>query len=296
MKPLRVLLHGVEKVGKTSTAAGAPSPIFICPEDGIPRALGEVPHYPPPEGGWTWQDVIDAVRALATGEHEFKTLVIDTVDWIEPLLWRDVCGRSDAASIEDVGGGYGKGYTAALDGWRSLLAELERLRARGMHVILLAHSWIRPFKDPVGEGYDRYELKINNKAAGLLKEWCDAVLFAQHEDITTKDKRTKRTRGVSTGARVMFTVHHAAYDAGNRFNLPEMLPLDWAEFMAAVEAPGLAVAATRKAIEESAAALPAELAEKARAALGRAGDDPTKLAQLNSWVNTNLAAGEKENV
>lgn len=296
--PLRILLHGTEGVGKTTFAAAAPDPIFLCPEDGIPRALGDVPHFPSPDDGWTWPDVIDAIRALAQGGHQYRTVVLDTLDWAEPLLWRWVCERAGVSSIEEVGGGFGKGYVAAVDGWRSLVGELEQLRRRtSMHVILLAHSWIKNFKDPESEGYDRYELKIHSKAAGLWKEWCDAVLFARHDDVVAKDARTKRNRGISTGARLIYTVHHAAYDAKNRFNLPEQLPLNWDEFAAAVESGRPAeVEVLRRVIEEHIGALSAEVAAKARVALERAGEDPARLAQVNTLVNAKLAAvGEKEN-
>ena len=114
--PMRLLCHGVEKIGKTTFAAHSPLPIFICPEDGIPQNLGAVPHFPAPEDGWNWQDVLDAIRSLATGPHDFKTLIIDTLDWLEPLLWRDICEKAHVDSFEEVGGGYGRGFTAAVDG------------------------------------------------------------------------------------------------------------------------------------------------------------------------------------
>lgn len=288
--PLRVLLHGVEGVGKTTFGALAPSAVILGPEDGIPRELGEVPHFPMPEGGWTWPDVVDAVRALAAGNHEYQTLVIDTLDWLEPLLWRDVCERNGATSIEEVGGGYGKGYVAALDGWRSFIAELEQLRrAKAMHIILLAHSVIRSFKNPVGDDYDRFELKLNAKAAGIWKEWPDAVLFASHDDVASKDTRTKRVRGISTGARVVRTVHHAAYDAKNRFGLPEELPLSWAEFYAAVEAgPAARVAELRAAIDLLLKEAPEALVRTATGVVERAGTDVAKLTEAHNWLTQKL--------
>lgn len=288
--PLRLVVHGVEGVGKTTFAAGAPAPIILGPEDGIPRALGDVPHFPRPEGGWTWLDAIDAVRALATGDHAFRTFVLDTLDWLEPLLWAHVCERAGVASIEEVGSGYGKGYSEALTAWRSFIAEVEQLRrAKGMHVVLLAHTVIRTFKNPVGEDFDRFEMKLNAKAAGLWKEWPDAVLFACHDDVAAKDSRTKRVRGVSTGARVLRTVHHAAYDAKNRFDLPEELPLAWEDFEAAVEGQGTAggeerAAKLRAAIEAQLGDVAEDVREQARAALERAGNDISKLARLDNWV------------
>jgi len=295
--PMRCLVHGVEKIGKTTFAASAPSPIFICPEDGIPQSLGAVPHFPAPPDGWLWQDVLDAIRALAVGEHDYKTLIVDTLDWLEPLLWRDICQKNKVESLEEVGGGYGRGFAAAVDGWRIFLADLERLRhARGMHVILLAHSWIKAFKDPESEGWDRYELKINNKAAGVVKEWCDAILFAKFEEFANKDARTKRVRGISSGERVLFTTRSAAFDAGNRYNLPDRLPLDWDSFVEAVKA-GQPSSPEKlvEAIESNLTILADDvLAPKVRASIEKAAGDAAQLARIHNKLAALASAKEKE--
>ena len=88
------------------------------------------------------------------------------------------------------------------------------MHGKGTNVVLLAHSWIKPFKNPSGEDFDRYELKINNKAAGLVKEWSEAVLFANWETFVKEDKRTKRNKGVSTGARILVLSPHADDEVG----------------------------------------------------------------------------------
>lgn len=224
--PRRVVLYATEKVGKSTFAAGAPSPIFICSEDGTSQL--DVSRFPEPK---CFSDVLDAIQVLLAEPHGFKTLVLDTLDWLEPLVHAHVCEKNGWANIETPG--YGKGPSAALDQWRLLLARLEELqKKRGMHIILLAHSWIKTFKNPEAVGdYDRYELKLSPKASGVIKEWCEAVLFANHETLTTE--KGGRTRGVSSGARVMHTERRAAWDAGNRYSLPETLPLSWDEFDAA---------------------------------------------------------------
>lgn len=284
--PLRVLLYGVEGIGKTTFGSQAPRPIFLGAEDGSSHL--DVERFPAPE---TWADVLDAIRTLTSEQHSYQTLVVDTLDWAEPLLWAYICQRDGKANIEDYG--YGKGYIAALDEWRVFLAALERLRAaRHMHFVTLAHSWIKPFKNPEGEDFDRYELKLHAKAAGLLKEWSDCVLFANYETFASEDKRTKRVRGISTGARLIYTTRTAAYDAKNRHDLPEFMPLDWAEFFAATEAHR---PASPEALIEAINAGIAKLAESARpkfvAALERAGGDAVKLAQLLNVVNAKAAEG-----
>lgn len=287
----RILIHGQPGVGKTTFAADAPAPIFICPEDGIPVSVQGAGRFPAPDGGWKWADVRDAIVALSVEKHDYQTLVLDTLDWLEPIIWEHVCDKAGVATIEDVGGGYGKGYSAALDEWRVLLSAIEKLWInRNMTIVMLAHSAIRTFKDPQSDGYDRYELKIHKYPAGLFKEWPDAVLFAQHEAAVATDKRTKRNRGVSTGARIMHTVWNAAFDAKNRYGLPEEMPLSWSEFRAAVDAGAPAEATALIAeIKRKAGELGGELEAKTLQALDRANGDPAKLAQLNDWANGKIA-------
>ncbi|MFH0899059.1 MAG: ATP-binding protein [Pseudomonadota bacterium] len=282
--PLRVLLYGVEGVGKSTFAAGAPAPIFVGPEDGVPPALADVPRFHPPTGEWSWQDALDAIHALTVEQHTYAALAIDTLDWLEPLCWRHICARDGQPSIESYG--YGKGYVAALDEWRVFLASLEKLRAaKPMHVVLLAHSWIKAFKDPESDGYDRYQLKLHDKAAGLLKEWSDMVLFSNHETCVHVDAKTKRARGIGTGARLIYTQRRAAFDAKNRHDLPETLPLAWEDLFAATRTRQVASPDELRAAIIDKIPLLGDRGAKATAALERAGSDAVRLAQLNDWCN-----------
>ena len=283
-QPRRVLVFGQEGVGKSTFAAGAPSPIFLGAEDGTAQL--DVVRFPSPEN---WTEAQEAVRVLSTDAHEYKTLVVDTLDWLEPLIWSHVCARDGEKTIE--GYGYGRGYQVALDEWRVFLASLERLRAaKGMHVVLLAHTWIKAFKNPDGPDYDRYELKLNAKAGGLLKEWCDAVLFAQYETHALKDEKTKRVRGVSTGARMLYTQRTAAYDAKNRYGLPDSIDLSWEEFDKAVVAGSPAAVEDLKAeIKRKAADLGGDVEKSALDLLARAGSNAQSLVLINNKLNARIA-------
>lgn len=283
-RPVRVTLYGVEGIGKSTFAAASPSPIFLGAEDGTSHL--DVIRFPMPQ---TWDEVIEAIRTLETEPHDFKTLVIDTLDWAEPMLWAFICKRDGVKDIEAYG--FGKGYIAALDQWRVFLAALERMRdKRNMHVIFLAHSWIKPFKNPEGDDYDRYEMKLHAKASGLIKEWCDVVLFTNYETFASKDAKTKRVKGVSTGARLAYTTRTAAYDAKNRHDLPESLPLAWDDFAAAVAAGAPADAgALMSEIERKAKQLGGDLETKAKEFLTKANGDASKLAKLNDWTNAKLS-------
>lgn len=288
-RPVRALLYGVEGIGKSTFGADAPAPIFLGAEDGTSHL--DVTRFPMPS---SWTEVLDAVKTLTQEEHAFGTLVVDTLDWAEPLLWAHICKRDGQPNVEAYG--YGKGYIAAIDEWRIFLAALERLReVRQMHLVLLAHSWIKPFKNPEGEDFDRYELKLHAKAGGLLKEWCDAVLFANYETFAEKDSKTKRVKGVSTGARLIYTGRTAAYDAKNRYSLPESMPLNWADFYAAVRAHRPAdPAALAKAITEKAARLGGEIEGIAVAWVQKYAGDAAQLARMNDRLNAKLAESEQE--
>lgn len=285
-KPRRILVYGVEGVGKSSFAAEADRPIFVCPEDGTAHL--DVPRFPEPR---SWPEVLEAIQTLTAVEHNYRHVVFDTLDWIEPLIWQFICQRDKQENIESYG--YGRGHVAALDEWRLFVARLERLRAeRGMHVILLAHSWIKTFKSPESADFDRYEMKLNQKAAGLLREWSDAVCFANYETYAHED-RNKRVRGISTGARLLFTQRSAAYDAKNRFNLPPQLPLDWHAFTEAVAANRPADVATITArITELLADAPDELREKVRAAVAKAPTDAAYLARVLNRLAATVSTQE----
>lgn len=278
--PDRILLVGTEGIGKSTFAAGAPSPIFLAVEDGV-RHL-DVASFPEPKN---FAEVLDALRSLATEQHEFKTVVIDTVDWVEPLIWADVCERNGWATIETPG--YGKGYAVALEDWRRLLVALDRLRnVKGMEIILLAHATVKSFSNPAGPDYSRYECKLAKASSELIRQWCDANLFAVHEEFVQEGKGLTRAKGVSTGRRVIKTQRTAAWDAKNRHGLPEELALDYAEYAAARAA---GQPASPDALRAEVATLVEQLhpADAARTAIGErvkaAGDDTSALARL---VNT----------
>lgn len=293
-RPMRVLLFGVEGVGKSTFAANAPSPIFLAAEDGTAQL--DVARFPEPK---SWGDVLDALDELMVGEHDFKTVVVDTLDWLEPLCWDHIVTKANSPKIKSVEDfGFGKGYVAALDAWRVLLSRFEQLRLkRGMHVVFLAHSWIKTFKNPEDEDYDRYELKLHAKAGGLLKEWCDAVLFTRYETFTNTDEKTKRTRGVSTGARVIHTQRTAAWDAKNRYDLPETLPLDWSAFAEAVkrQAPADPAKLVARIDALLAKTTDEELIRNVTAAVRAAGNDAARLAKYADTLSARIAIQNEEN-
>lgn len=228
--PPRLLVYGTEGIGKSTLAARAPKPIFLQTEDG----LGEIDCHKFPLAK-SFADVQSALAELHSEEHDYQSVVVDSLDWLERLIWDAVCQDYGAKSIEKVDGGYGKGYIYALTPWRQFIDHLSALhRDRCMAVILIAHAKVEKFDDPESSPYDRYSPRLHKHAAALLTEWCDAVLFAsrkfrtQTEDAGFGRKRTiAHAVGKDGGERVLRTVGGPSCVAKNRYNLDGELPLDW---------------------------------------------------------------------
>ncbi len=222
--PQRILIYGPEKVGKSTFAAGAPSPIFLGKDAGTLHL--DVARFPQPT---CWRDVLDALTFLLQGGHDFETLVVDPINWFEYLVHQEVVGSS-GKSIEAWNGGYGRGYDAALNFWRIFLDLVERLWERGMGIIFSAHAKVKKFNDPSGPGYERWVLAMaNERAADMLRQWVDTILFAVRESYGKAGDDT-RIRGTGSGIRLLHTEWSPAFDAGNRSNLPATMSLGWEEY------------------------------------------------------------------
>ena len=219
-RPQKAVIYGPEGIGKSTLAAQFPAPVFLDTEGGTHHL--DVARLPAPK---SWDDVTKAVTALASESHDFKTLVIDTADWLEKLLVEHVCKQANKAGVEDFG--YGKGYVVLAEEFTKFLASLEPLLRRGMHVLLLAHTRIVKFEQPDAAGaYDRYELKLSKQVGPLVKEWCDVLLFGNYFTKVAEND-SGRKRGVGGRERKLYTTHTAAWDAKNRHGFDEMLPFEF---------------------------------------------------------------------
>lgn len=248
LDPPRILIYGTPGVGKTSFAAAAPKPVFIMTEKGKGRL--SFSNFPL---ATKWEDVEGAVEALLNEDHEFETVVVDSIDWLEPLIHDKICRDEDKKSIEDFG--YGKGYTKALDVWEEFFAMLDALNSKGMIVIIVGHSQVKLFNSPDTENYDRYQLNIHAKAAEMAKEWADAVLFANYDVKVKTHTENGKTKGkavrMDSVPRLIYTEERPAFWAKNRYCLPPKMELSWPVFEDGME----------KGIEEL-ASLTAELKKK----------------------------------
>jgi hypothetical protein len=282
VKPLLLLVYGADGVGKSSFAASAPAPIFFGPESGTDHL--DVSRYPEPK---TWAEVQAGLKDLATGDHDYKTLAIDSLDWIEPLLFAQIIKEDakGAKSIEQASGGWGKGYVEAESRWRDEFIEhLDTIRnQRKMNVVLIAHSEMIQFNDPQTQlSYKRYELKLHKRASALFREYVDAVLFGNYEAFVKKEKDERQAKIFGDGARVFHTERRPGFDAKNRYGLPFTLPLSWeAVAEAAVKGNPESPEAVKQRIEGLLSCITDKaVLDKMPALMAQAGDNVAQLSQI----------------
>ena len=223
-KPRRVLLYGTHGIGKSTWAAQAPKPIFLATEDGLDNLDCE--RTPPIK---SFGNFNEWCSKLLQDEHDYRTVVIDSLDWLERLIHDFVALSQGKKSIDDIP--YGKGYAMAVAQWDFVLKTLDHLRnSRGMAVIALAHARIVKVSEPESDSYDRYEPDLHKAASPMLQEWADEVLFARYRVLTKKEdlgfNRT-RTIALDTEERIVWTCERPTHLAKRRAKMPDTLPLDF---------------------------------------------------------------------
>lgn len=217
-KPMKVVLYGVEGIGKTTFVSHFPDPIFIDTEGST--GFIDAKKLPDPDN---WAMLLEEINFMAQNPQG-KTLVIDTADWAEELAKQHLMAKHKWQAIDQTD--YGARYVALSNEIIRLLRGLEMVKNAGMNVVLTAHAVQKKFElpDQVGS-FDRYVLKLEKRDAALVKEWCDMLLFANYKTtVVASGSGSKKATG---GQRVMYTTHMPAWDAKNRLGLPDELPFEY---------------------------------------------------------------------
>lgn len=221
----KIVIYGPEGIGKSTFASKFPDPIFIDIEDSTKEL--DVARFEKPT---SWAMLLQQVKYAADNPACCKTLVIDTSDWAEQLEITDLCAKKGWSGLEDAG--YGKGYQYSAEEFGKLLNLLSDVADKGIHVVITAHAWLRKIELPDEMGaYDHWEMKTSKKVAPMIREWADAVLFANYKTIVVNVDGQGAQKGKNKaqgGARVMYTSHHPCWDAKNRYGLPEEMPFEYA--------------------------------------------------------------------
>jgi hypothetical protein len=216
-RPQRVVIYGVESVGKTTFASKFPNPLFLDIEGGsnhlnVDRVAVS-----------SWKELGQCITEAAATDYE--TIVIDSADWAERLAVEDLLATSKKQSVEDFG--FGKGWVMAAEKVSRFLTALDSLIDAGKHVVVLAHSKVQRTEPPdILAAYDRYELKLSKQSSPLVKEWADELWFFRFKTKAVSQENGK-AKGIGGKERIILTTHSAAYDAKTRSGLAEELPMEW---------------------------------------------------------------------
>lgn len=219
--PVRAVIYGSEGIGKSTLASQLPDPLFIDIEGGTAQL--DVARIDTPT---SWSMLIEEVAFVRDNPDVCRTLVIDTADRAQALCENALLIESGVDSIEKIGGGYGKGYTALLEKFRKdLLYRLDEVIARGINVVLLAHAVMRKQESPEDPPFDRWELNLQKKIAPEVRAWADLLLFCNFRIMAVEENGRTKARGQAK--RIMYANHRPTFDAKNRYGLPDEMPLEY---------------------------------------------------------------------
>lgn len=229
--PPAIAIYGTPGVGKTSLASEFPSPVYLFvdgeePPDGVEMASDEITSF---------AGLLDTFADLLTQEHDFKTVIIDSLDKVEPMVWAATCARNgwDCIDSNDKGSptAFGKGYLAADVEWGEYFSAVGALTRAGMYVVQILHSEAKAFNDPLVDSYDRYRPKLQKRALDLVIENCKALLFVNRRTSVKQveaafgGKKVNKPEGMSGSERIIHTDERAGFYAKNRFKgAPAQIP------------------------------------------------------------------------
>lgn len=214
-----ILLYGSPKLGKSSFASKAPGSLFFECEPGLNHLeVFKVPTF-------SWEAFLEACKLVAKGDHNFKTIVIDTVDNAFKMCSDYVCAKHGIEYEGDMG--HGKGWALVKNEWHRVLT---RLASLPYGLILISHAVDKTIETRTGE-YTKTQPSLPDRARNVVLGLVDIILYG--DSIAKKD-----AAGNVTIERVVRTKPHPTYEAGDRTGrLPELLPLDYEQFVKAFNSP-----------------------------------------------------------
>jgi hypothetical protein len=235
----RVVISGVEKVGKTTLACGAPRTLLIPLEMGFgAMAVAKTKLI---ESFDELMSTLEDVKARAQAHNfPFQSLAFDSATAIEQLI-HDAVIRSDPAylqknakgvTMESALGGYGKAYNFANELFGRFLTICDELAFYGgINIIVTCHVFAAKVIDPAHGEYDTWDLLLhspkNQKNYGkreMITQWADVVGFLHEPLFITKGETLNQASSLNKG-RVLAVDRTPGYVAGNRYNMTGIIPI-----------------------------------------------------------------------
>ena len=239
-EPPLVLIYGPEGKGKSTYGSTFPSPIILDTEGKIGHI--QAAKLPVPKNT---EEVLQFLYMILNEDHEYKTLVIDSVDGLDKIFCDTICRANNAKEILDThikALSFGGGYRMVRQQWGTILDLLLSIhKKRKMIISLIGHASVYNFEDPENAPYDRYTLKMHSNGkdcttAQMIFEWVNVIGFIHEKRQVVKEdvgfnRDVKRVQG--SGLHTLALEHRPAYIAKNHYNLPAEIgwsnPPHWEE-------------------------------------------------------------------
>lgn len=221
--PIKTLIYGYNGVGKSTFASESKNPIFLDLEGNIDHL--SVDRQPLS----SFLEVEDFIKCLLHQEHEYNTVVIDSIDKLVLLIADHISSIHPKSELT-----FGKDSVLLIKKIRDVLSYLDDLRLhKKMNVVFIAQSMVKKIdNNPLTQTYDKYELRLGEKIGGIFCDWVHCILFAVNDvffqEENSKGKKIEKAKNLDK--RVLYTVGNTAYVAKNVFNLPPKMEFKWSEF------------------------------------------------------------------
>lgn len=230
--PRKIIIYGPPKLGKSTLAGSTRSALMIPTEDRVAHiACDKTPVVD------SFENIMEIFDFLLNGKHAYKRAIVDTLDWLEPLI-HDYAIRKVNEKLSGTGANLAKSINddnckettfqkglkfLAPQAWKVFLANCDVLREKGIDIIFVAHSHIITVNPPDRDPYERYVMKIDKSSLAVLEEWADVIAFYDKEVFVKNEKTgptTTKGKVISSKRRILHLCgDNPAMINGNSFGL-----------------------------------------------------------------------------